>query len=120
MQGCIAGARPTLGPWCLEILFLLAYHRELRFGELSENLEGISSRTLTDKLAQLAEHGFVDKQVDLDGSHVRIRYSLTKRGLQAAVLAGPFMSAMNAAGGFEEPVETEPAEPSDSAKPPGT
>ncbi|HWG90881.1 MAG TPA: winged helix-turn-helix transcriptional regulator [Candidatus Thermoplasmatota archaeon] len=99
-DACIRGAEPILAPWCLELLFVLSTEGERRFSELQAALPGVSSRTLTDKLASLQAEGLVEKHVTLEGARVRIRYRLTRDGKVAALLAGPLMTFMNREAGL--------------------
>ena len=46
-------------PWTLHILWSLSTNGPLRFGVLKKNVEGISSRVLTERLRTLEEKGFV-------------------------------------------------------------
>ncbi|MFC6757526.1 MULTISPECIES: winged helix-turn-helix transcriptional regulator [Haloarcula] len=49
------------------------------FNELKENVDGISSKVLSDSLEDLQEHGLVDREV-VNEQPFRVRYSLTERG----------------------------------------
>jgi DNA-binding HxlR family transcriptional regulator len=69
--------------WTLEIVYLLAIRRSLRFGELKRLLHGISSRTLSNKLAELEELGFVSRNVR-EGKPLRVDYKLTRKGFDLA------------------------------------
>jgi DNA-binding HxlR family transcriptional regulator len=46
-------------PWTLHILWSLSTNGPLRFGVLKKNIEGISSRVLTERLRTLESAGFV-------------------------------------------------------------
>lgn len=74
--------------WTLEIVYLLAIRRTLRFGELKKLLHGISSRTLSNKLAELEALGFVERTVH-DGKPLRVDYKLTKTGYELARFVTP-------------------------------
>lgn len=74
--------------WTLEIVYLLAIRRTLRFGELKRLLHGISSRTLSNKLAELEELGFVQRRVH-EGKPLRVDYRLTKKGFELARFVTP-------------------------------
>lgn len=67
---------PLVGPWNLELLFLLSMRGALRFNALKEALGGVSSRVLTDKLRHLERHGLVERQAG-EGAQA---YALTPRG----------------------------------------
>jgi DNA-binding HxlR family transcriptional regulator len=46
-------------PWTLHILWALGRNGAMRFGVLKRNVEGISSRVLTERLRTLEDAGFV-------------------------------------------------------------
>ena len=46
-------------PWTMHILWSLSTNGPLRFGILKRNIEGISSRVLTERLRTLQDAGFV-------------------------------------------------------------
>jgi DNA-binding HxlR family transcriptional regulator len=46
-------------PWTMHILWALGTNGPTRFGSLRRNVEGISSRVLTERLRTLEEKGFV-------------------------------------------------------------
>jgi DNA-binding HxlR family transcriptional regulator len=75
--------------WSLGMIFLL-YMRDLKFNELRDLLQGISSRTLTDKLRMLGKHGILTRSVMSSGP-VRVRYSLTTRGRAIALSSLPLL-----------------------------
>ncbi len=51
----------------------------IRFNELMQVLKPISSRTLSSKLAKLAEHGIIIKEIE-NASPPYTKYSLTNKG----------------------------------------
>lgn len=76
--------------WVVEIMFVLSQRGTLRFNELKESLDGISSRTLSKRLTELGEQGLVDREL-YDEMPVRVEYSLTERGNDVAALALPLI-----------------------------
>ena len=54
-------------------------------------LEGISSRTLSDKLRFLVDEGLVTREVD-DGPPVRVQYTLSKHGKTCGRLLSPLVA----------------------------
>lgn len=74
--------------WTLEIVYLLAIRHTLRFGEMKRLLHGISSRTLSNKLAELEELGFVSRHVH-EGKPLRVDYKLTRKGYELARFVTP-------------------------------
>ncbi len=76
--------------WVVEILIVLGQRGTVRFNALKASLPGISGRTLTQRLRDLEEQGLVKRRL-FDEMPVRVEYSLTKRGLDVAVLALPLV-----------------------------
>jgi DNA-binding HxlR family transcriptional regulator len=75
--------------WNLGILYTLFLKDALGFSELKRIL-GINSRTLSDKLKQLTEKGYVDRKV-YDEAPLRVAYSITKKGENTVLLALPLL-----------------------------
>lgn len=76
--------------WTVEIIILLGGQKAIRFNELKARLEGISGRTLSQRLRDLEAQGLVERKV-FDEMPVRVEYSLTKKGLNVAYLALPLV-----------------------------
>lgn len=77
--GCIASAMEIIGnKWTALILRDLAVEPK-RFGELEKSLTGISPRTLSQRLDDLAEHGIITRQ-SFNEVPPRCEYSLTDKG----------------------------------------
>lgn len=68
------------GKWKVEILWFLAVHQVLRFGELRRKLPGISQHSLTHQLRELESCGLV-RRVIYPEVPPRVEYSLTPEGL---------------------------------------
>lgn len=68
------------GKWKVLILWFLAIHRVLRFGELKKKLPGISQHSLTQQLRELEDNGLV-KRVVYPEVPLRVEYSLTPEGM---------------------------------------
>ena len=75
--------------WNLEILYTLFFRNIISFGGLKKIL-GVNSRTLSDKLKSLKQHGYIKRMVE-QGPPIRVRYSLTTRGRNAVLLALPLL-----------------------------
>jgi len=75
--------------WNLEILYILFLKRTLGFSELKKIL-GVNSRTLSDKLKSLKQHGYIGRTVE-HGPPLRVKYSLTTRGKNTVLLALPLL-----------------------------
>ena len=84
--------------WSIEILAALYIAGERRFNELRRLLEGISSRTLSDKLTILRETGMVARIV-VDGPPVKVTYNLTEHGKRAGRLLSPLVAYMKISNG---------------------
>src|SRR6202021_1000571 len=65
-------------PWTLHILWTLSTNGPARFGALKRQVEGISSRVLTERLRALEEKGFIyrDYQPTIPPA---VTYGITKR-----------------------------------------
>jgi DNA-binding HxlR family transcriptional regulator len=65
-------------PWTMHILWVLSTNGPTRFGALRRQVEGISSRVLTERLRVLEQKGFVfrDYEPTIPPS---VTYSITKR-----------------------------------------
>ena len=76
--------------WSLEILYtLFLTNRAARFNELKRILE-VNSRTLSDKLRILHEHGYIERKVDPEPP-LRVDYSLSEKGRNTVLLAIPLL-----------------------------
>lgn len=65
--------------WHPVIVDRLLEHGPLGFNALKAEVDGISSKVLSDSLDRLEDHGLVDRTV-LSDKPVRVEYSLTERG----------------------------------------
>jgi len=69
--------------WTSHIVFALAQHRALRFGEMRRLLPaGVSARVLSARLKALEAAGYVERR-DLSGRVLHVEYSLTEAGRAA-------------------------------------
>jgi DNA-binding HxlR family transcriptional regulator len=75
--------------WSLEILYSLFLKSILGFGDLKKAL-GVNSRTLSDKLKLLKEHGYLERNVT-QGPPLRVDYMLTTKGRNTVLLAIPLL-----------------------------
>ena len=76
--------------WTVELIVVLSQAPALRFNEIRDQLQGISGRTLSQRLKDLESQGLVARTVH-DERPVRIEYSLTRKGLDVAYLALPLV-----------------------------
>ena len=77
--------------WTIEILSALYISGPRRFNQMKKLLEGISSRTLSDKLRYLADEGLVSRQVT-EGPPIRVTYLLTEHGRTCGRLLSPLVA----------------------------
>jgi DNA-binding HxlR family transcriptional regulator len=75
--------------WSLEILYTLLLKDAIGFGELKRILS-VNSRTLSDKLKMLQNHGYITRNVD-SGPPLRVEYGLTSEGKNTVLLALPLL-----------------------------
>jgi DNA-binding HxlR family transcriptional regulator len=75
--------------WSLEILYTLLLKDAIGFGGIKKTL-GVNSRTLSDKLKMLQEHGYVTRSVTA-GPPLRVEYRLTAKGKNTVLLALPLL-----------------------------
>ncbi len=73
--------------WALLIINAIGNYGSLRFNKLSEELQGISPKSLTDTLKQLQNEGLLKRELFAE-IPPRVEYSLTEdgRGLREAVV----------------------------------
>ena len=69
--------------WALLVLSLLVDDQSLRYTELIDRLEGISPKTLTERLRELEREDIVARKV-FSEIPPRVEYSLTKKGRELA------------------------------------
>jgi len=69
--------------WSLLILGLLVSSHKLRYNELFHTLNGISPKTLTERLRELENEGIIMREA-FSEIPPRVEYSLTKKGTELA------------------------------------
>lgn len=75
----IAGLLEVLTrPWTMHILWSLSANGPIRFGVLKKNVDGISSRVLTERLRGLEEAGFVFRHYE-QTIPPTVTYGITER-----------------------------------------
>jgi len=75
--------------WSLEILYTLFLRNSMGFSE-SKKILGVNSRTLSDKLKILKQHGYVERTIE-QGPPLRVKYCLTTKGKNTVLLALPLL-----------------------------
>jgi DNA-binding HxlR family transcriptional regulator len=69
--------------WTLLVLSLLVRSQSLRYTELIDQLEGISPKTLTERLRELEKEGIVARKM-FSEIPPKVEYSLTEKGCELA------------------------------------
>ena len=81
---CLCSIESVLGviskKWALLIITTIGNYGVLRFGEIEEKMNGISPKTLSDRLKELEEAGLVKRET-FSEIPPRVEYSLTEDGL---------------------------------------
>ncbi len=78
--GCpMARAADIIGDTCSLLIIRDLLGGSRRFGDLTESLEGVSTRTLASKLKYLEKSGFLTRTAFTE-KPPRVEYSLTKKG----------------------------------------
>ena len=65
-------------PWTMHILWVLSTNGPTRFGALRRQVEGISSRVLTERLRSLEQKGFIYREYE-PTIPPAVTYGITKR-----------------------------------------
>ncbi len=89
--------------WNLEILYTLFLKGTIGFSGLKKIL-GVNSRTLSDKLKSLKQHGYIRRAVE-QGPPLRVNYSLTTRGKNTVLLALPLLYYSSSFTSLQSPPE---------------
>jgi DNA-binding HxlR family transcriptional regulator len=93
----VEALNPLLQKWSIEICFLLRMKEPRRFNELKENLPGIGSRTLSQRLKELESQGIVQRTV-FPEVPVRVEYRLTPKGSRLGDLFLPVIAHLRITG----------------------
>lgn len=67
------------GKWKLRIIYVLAFHEMLRYGELKRSLSPITHKMLTTQLKELEKDGLVNRK-EYQQVPPKVEYSLTQMG----------------------------------------
>lgn len=78
------------GKWSIDILFTLMIFDECSFNRLKKTLQGVSTRTLTDRLRLLEQRGIIKREVKTT-SPLRVNYSLSDFGKEEVILFIPVL-----------------------------
>lgn len=71
----------TSKKWTLMIIKTLMDHETLRYKELAAKLNGISPKTLSDRLKELEKEGIIQRH-SYPEIPPRVEYSLTEKGIE--------------------------------------
>ena len=77
--------------WVIEIMTAIYIAGPQRFNQLKKLLDGISSRTLSDKLRLLVDEGYLERQV-IDGPPLRTIYAATEHGMKVGRMFGSLVA----------------------------
>jgi len=75
--------------WNLEIIYTLFLKNAVTFSGLKKIL-GVNSRTLSNKLKNLKDHGYIERNVR-NGPPLGVEYALTIKGKNTALMALPLL-----------------------------
>lgn len=67
------------GKWKLRIVYMLAFHETLRYGELKRLLEPITYKMLTAQLKELEKDGLINRK-EYHQIPPKVEYSMTEMG----------------------------------------
>lgn len=81
----VARTAELLGDECTLLIVRDLLRGTRRFGELEQSLSPISSRTITNKLKALEDHGLIERKAFRE-KPPRVEYSLTKEGKKLQTL----------------------------------
>ena len=70
--------------WTLLVLSLLVRSQNVRYTELINQLDGISPKTLTERLRELEKEGIIARKI-FPEIPPKVQYSLTEKGCELAV-----------------------------------
>jgi len=65
--------------WNMRILYELEIHSGMNFNEMMRHMEGVSSRSLSDRLKQLEDLNLITRTVQ-DGRPPKVLYELSEKG----------------------------------------
>lgn len=97
IQRSVDALSPLLQKWSIEICFLLRMKDTLRFNELKDDLPGIGSRTLSQRLKELESQGIVERKAYAEVP-VRVEYKLSPKGLRMGDLFLPVIAHLRITG----------------------
>lgn len=101
VERSVEALSPLFQKWSIEICFLLRMRQPRRFNELKEELPGIGSRTLSQRLKELESQGILDRKAFAEVP-VRVEYRLTPKGLRMGDLFLPIIAHLRITGFREQ------------------
>lgn len=91
IHASVQALAPIFQKWSFEICFLLRMRGRMRFNHLKEELGGIGSRTLSQRLKELEAEHLVRREAFAEVP-VRVEYSLTPKGMRFGDLLMPVIA----------------------------
>lgn len=82
------------GKWTIEVYYTIVMYSKIGFNKIKKVLQGISSRTLSDRLQFLEEKGLIIRKVR-NKRPLRVHYILSDFGKASTALLVPFMVYLN-------------------------
>ncbi|MHA2050954.1 MAG: winged helix-turn-helix transcriptional regulator [Promethearchaeota archaeon] len=76
--------------WALAIIGTISNFKKIRFNELLKNINGISPKTLSDRLKEMNEAGLIKRKV-FPEIPPKVEYSLTQDGIEVRDAMIPLM-----------------------------
>jgi DNA-binding HxlR family transcriptional regulator len=77
--------------WTLQIVAVIGNHKKLRYNEVLTKLEGISTKSLADRLKEMKLEGLIKRKAFAE-IPPRVEYTLTKDGEELRKSIMPLMS----------------------------
>ena len=103
---CLCPVEGILGvvskKWAPQVIATIGNRDKIRFNEIMKKLEGISPKTLVDRLKELERSGLVVREVFAEVPP-RVEYSLTKDGTDVRASMVPLMEWASRRGLLEKP-----------------
>lgn len=85
--------RLLMGPWTAYLIWLLHLKGEMRFGEIKREVDGVSSKVLTERLRMLEDAGVIYR-VYKPTVPPQVSYGLAERGKELT----PILESLNELG----------------------
>jgi DNA-binding HxlR family transcriptional regulator len=80
--------------WIVDILYFIHLQKNPHFADIQKGLDGINSRTLTNRLQEMEDLGLISRNVKT-GKPIRVFYELTDLGLGVYELLIPLLTFLS-------------------------